>query len=208
VGLVVRDTGIGIPDDVRPRVFEPFFTTKGPGKGSGLGLAQVVGFAKQSGGGVALETRVGEGTSVTVFLPSGERVRHVGARRPDGDQNPEVRLKPSILVVDDDKAVLRSTVRALEALGYMAVPAVSGQEALRLLADGPTTDLVLADFAMPEMTGVELAKAVHTSYPNLAVILVTGYGDREAFEDLGETQILRKPYDDDELMAAILAALC
>jgi CheY-like chemotaxis protein len=207
VGLVVRDTGMGIPDDVRPHVFEPFFTTKGPGKGSGLGLAQVVGFAKQSGGGVALETRVGEGTSVTVFLPCGEDVRHVGGRLPDGDQIPGVRLKPSILVVDDDQAVLRSTVRALEALGYTAVPAASAQEALRLLIDGLTTDLVLADFAMPEMTGVELAKAVHTNYPNLAVILVTGYGDREAFEELGETQILRKPYDDDELMAAILAAL-
>ncbi|WP_426436678.1 PAS domain S-box protein [Bradyrhizobium genosp. P] len=207
VGLVVRDTGMGIPDDVRPHVFEPFFTTKGPGKGSGLGLAQVVGFAKQSGGGVAIETRVGEGTSVTVFLPCGEDVRHVGGRLPDGDQIPGVRLKPSILVVDDDQAVLRSTVRALEALGYTAVPAASAQEALRLLMDGLTTDLVLADFAMPEMTGVELAKAVHTNYPNLAVILVTGYGDREDFEELGETQILRKPYGDDELMAAILAAL-
>jgi CheY-like chemotaxis protein len=89
----------------------------------------------------------------------------------------------------------------------MAVPAASGQEALRLIADGLTTDLVLADFAMPEMTGVELAKAVHTSYPNLAVILATGYGDRGAFEEIGETQILRKPYGDHELMKAILAAL-
>jgi CheY-like chemotaxis protein len=109
-------------------------------------------------------------------------------------------------VVDDDQAVLRSTVRALEAFGYTAVPAANAQEALRLIAD-ETPDLVLADFAMPEMTGVELAKTVHTSCPNLAVILVTGYGDREAFGELGETQILRKPYNDDELMNAILAAL-
>jgi CheY-like chemotaxis protein len=206
VGLVVRDTGMGIPDDVRPHVFEPFFTTKGPGKGSGLGLAQVVGFAKQSGGGVALETRVGEGTSVTVFLPCGEGIPRLRERRPDDDQIPEVSSKPSILVVDDDQAVLRSTVRVLEALGFTAVPAASAQEALRLIAD-ETPDLVLADFAMPEMTGVELAKAVHADYPNLAVILATGYGDREALEELGETQILWKPYDDYELMKAILAAL-
>jgi CheY-like chemotaxis protein len=92
-------------------------------------------------------------------------------------------------------------------LGFTAVPAASAQEALRLIASGLTPDLVLADFAMPEMTGVELAKAVRASCPNLAVILATGYGDREALEELGETQILWKPYDDDELMAAILAAL-
>jgi CheY-like chemotaxis protein len=205
VGLAVRDTGVGIPDDVLSRVFEPFFTTKGPGKGSGLGLAQVVGFAKQSGGGVALKTRVGEGTSVTVFLPCGEEVRQVRER--EVEQISTMELKPCILVVDDDQAVLRSTVRVLEAVGYAAVPAASGQEALKLIANGLKTELVLADFAMPEMTGVELAKAICATHPNLPVILVTGYGDRESLEEFQEAQILRKPYDEDGLMQAILAAL-
>jgi PAS domain S-box-containing protein len=207
VGLAVRDTGMGISDDVLPHVFEPFFTTKGPGKGSGLGLAQVIGFAKQSGGGVALKTRVGEGTSVTVFLPCGEGVRGVREREPDADQIPKDKLRPTVLVVDDDQAVLRSAVRELEALGYAAVPTASGQEALRLIANGLKIDVVLADFAMPEMTGVELAKAIHATYPNLAVIIVTGYGHRETLGEFGEAQILRKPYTEDGLMKAILAAL-
>src|ERR1700676_2439645 len=207
VGLAVRDTGMGIPDDVLPRVFEPFFSTKGPGKGSGLGLAQVVGFAKQSGGGVVLKTRVGEGTSVTVFLPCGEVVRRVSERESGVEQISTAELKPCVLVVDDDQAVLRSTVRVLEAVGYAAVPAASGQEALELIANGLKTELVLADFAMPEMTGVELAKAICATHPNLPVILVTGYGDRETLEEFQEAQILRKPYDEDGLMQAILAAL-
>jgi len=207
VGLAVRDTGMGISDDVLPHVFEPFFTTKGPGKGSGLGLAQVFGFAKQSGGGVALKTRFGEGTSVTVFLPCGEGVRGVREREPDADQIPKEKLRPTVLVVDDDQAVLRSTVRELEAFGYAAVPTASGQEALRLIANGLKIDVVLADFAMPEMTGVELAKAIHATYPNLAVIIVTGYGHRETLGEFGEAQILRKPYTEDGLMKAILAAL-
>jgi CheY-like chemotaxis protein len=207
VGLAVRDTGMGISDDVLPHVFEPFFTTKGPGKGSGLGLAQVFGFAKQSGGGVALKTRVGEGTSVTVFLPCGEGVRGVREREPDADQIPKDKLRPTVQVVDDDQAVLRSTVRELEALGYAAVPTASGQEALRLIANGLKIDVVLADFAMPEMTGVELAKAIHATYPNLAVIIVTGYGHRETLGEFGEARILRKPYTEDGLMQAILAAL-
>jgi CheY-like chemotaxis protein len=207
VGLAVRDTGMGISDDVLPHVFEPFFTTKGPGKGSGLGLAQVIGFAKQSGGGVALKTRVGEGTSVTVFLPCGEGVRGVREREPDADQIPKDKLRPTVQVVDDDQAVLRSTVRELEALGYAAVPTASGQEALRLIANGLKIDVVLADFAMLEMTGGELAKAIHATYPNLAVIIVTGYGRRETLGEFGEAQILRKPYTEDGLMQAILAAL-
>ncbi|KRQ02378.1 hypothetical protein AOQ71_34690 [Bradyrhizobium manausense] len=207
VGLTVRDTGMGIPDDVLPRVFEPFFTTKGPGKGSGLGLAQVFGFAKQSGGGIELKTHVGEGTSVTVFLPCAEVVPRVRERESDAEQISTVELKPCILVIDDDRAVLRSTLRVLEALGYAAVPTASGQEALKLIENGLKIELVLADFAMPEMTGVEFANAICASHPNLPVILVTGYGDRETLEEFREAQILRKPYDENGLRKAILTAL-
>jgi PAS domain S-box-containing protein len=200
VGLAVHDTGVGIPDDVLPRIFEPFFTTKEPGKGSGLGLAQVFGFAKQSGGAVRIATRVGEGTSVKVFLPRPEVIRE---RHPDVACSPNTKVRTRILVVDDDKAVLRTTQRLLDALGYSVVPAASGGEALRMIADGLEIELVLSDFAMPEMTGVELAKSIHTIRPELPVILVTSDGNREILKELGEVLILHKPYTEDELMEKI-----
>lgn len=106
VGLAIRDTGMGIPDDVLPRVFEPFFTTKGPGKGSGLGLSQVLGFAKQSGGGIALKTHVGEGTSVTVFLPCAEVAPRVRERESGAEQISAVELKPCILASAGDPPAL------------------------------------------------------------------------------------------------------
>ena len=207
VGVSVHDTGVGIPDDVLPRVFEPFFTTKEPGRGSGLGLAQVFGFAKQSGGGVEIKSRVGEGTLVKVFLPRADRLpsdREL-ADVDQGSKPEEARL--TILVVDDDRTVLRSTGRMLDSLGYLAVPTASGREALRLLESEPKVDLVLADFAMPEMTGVELAKTIHSTHPALPVILITGYGNREELKDLGEARILQKPYTEGELMGKITEAL-
>jgi signal transduction histidine kinase len=208
VGLVVKDTGIGIPADVLPHVFEPFFTTKEPGKGSGLGLSQVFGFSKQSGGGVQVETRPGEGTSVKVFLPRAEVVLSERERESvDAQQGPHTKMTVNILVVDNDKAVLRTTLRMLEALGYAAIPAASGGEALRLIASGLEIDLVLADFAMPEMTGGELAETIHTIHPALPVIFVTGHGNHEALKDFGEARILQKPYAEAELTEKIARAL-
>jgi PAS domain S-box-containing protein len=208
VGLAVNDTGVGIPHDVLPRVFEPFFTTKEPGKGSGLGLAQVYGFAKQSGGGVKIETRVGEGTSVKVFLPRAEvAFRDCEEELVSAEPAPRTEMRVRILVVDDNRAVLRTTARMLDVLGYATVPATSGGEALALIANGPKIDLVLADFSMPEMTGVELAEAIHASCPALPVVLVTGYSNREALKDFCEARILRKPYAQAELVEKIARAL-
>ena len=210
VGLAINDTGIGIQDHVLPHVFEPFFTTKEPGKGSGLGLAQVFGFAKQSGGGVRIETRVGKGTSVKVFLPRVEVLLRDREREPDVERNPKTEkteVTTRILVVDDDKAVLRTTLRMLDARGFAAAPAASGAQALLLLARGLEIDLVLADFAMPEMTGVELAEAIRTTHPALPVLLVTGYGNRESLKEFGEARILHKPYTEHELMEKIARVL-
>jgi CheY-like chemotaxis protein len=207
VVLAVNDTGTGISNDVFPRVFEPFFTTKEPGKGSGLGLSQIVGFAKQSGGGVRIDTRVGEGTSVKVFLPRATGFLSDGEREAAvAEQGPQPTTL-RILVVDDDEAVLNSTVRMLDFLGYAAFSAGSGDEALSLVGGKLDVDIVLADFAMQRMSGVELAKALRLLRPTLPVILVTGYADLDVLKRLDGSQILQKPYSDGDLVEKIKVAL-
>jgi PAS domain S-box-containing protein len=208
VGLAVKDTGIGIPDEVLPHVFEPFFTTKEAGKGSGLGLAQVFGFAKQSGGGVRIETRLGQGTAVKIFLPrAGVDVADHQADFVDAIKRPQTMKRLRVLVVDDDKAVLKSTVRMLDSLGYATASAESAIEALRLLARNQEIDLVLADFAMPEMSGGEFAKAICAMRPILPVILMTGYRDLNVRKEFNDLRIILKPFTEDDLVNAIGAAL-
>jgi PAS domain S-box-containing protein len=208
VGLAVKDTGTGIPDHVLPHVFEPFFTTKKEGKGSGLGLAQVFGFAKQSGGGVRIETRLGQGTAVNIFLPPA--TADAADLRPgfvDASKRAQTMKRGRVLVVDDSKAVLKSTVRMLDCLGYATASAESGSEALRVLARNQEIDLVLADFAMPEMSGDELAKAICAMRPTLPIILITGYRDLAVLKGLNDLRIILKPFTEDDLVNAIGAAL-
>jgi signal transduction histidine kinase len=208
VGLSVKDTGVGIPAKVLPRVFEPFFTTKGPGRGSGLGLAQVFGFAKQSGGGVRIQTRVGDGTSVEVYMPCADvSVADHQRKLVDAEQGPRMRRNSCVLVVDDDKGVLKSTVRMLDFLGYAALSAENGADALRLISSEIDIDIVLADVVMPGMSGVELTGAVHATRPTLPVILCTGYVDRDSLKEIGEIPILQKPYTEGDLVDKISAAL-
>jgi CheY-like chemotaxis protein len=207
VGLAIRDTGTGIPEHALARAFEPFFTTKPRGKGSGLGLAQVFGFAKQSGGGVRIETRVGEGTCVKVFLPRADVDPKLPNRlkRVASDQQSPLARKISVLVVDDDVALLRTTLRKLECLGYQGISAESGKEALDQLSSHPEIGLVLADFAMPEMNGIDLAGVIKSKYPDRPVILVTGcVGILEQFKD---AIILQKPFTEVELQNKITAAI-
>jgi PAS domain S-box-containing protein len=208
VGLAVKDTGAGISDHVLPRVFEPFFTTKEPGKGSGLGLAQVFGFAKQSGGGMRIETRLGQGTAITIFLPRAwVNVSDYQAEFVDASNYPQTMTGLRVLVVDDDKAVLKSTIRMLKVLGCATASAESAHEALRLLARTDEIDIVLADFAMPEMSGGELAKAICAMLPSLPVILMTGYGDLALLKKFKGSRIIFKPFTENDLINTIDAAL-
>ena len=214
VCLVVTDTGAGIPDDALPHVFEPFFTTKGLGKGSGLGLSQVLGFAKECGGGVRIETRLREGTTVTIFLPRVDVAEHAQSTprtHATGAQD-MLRLKPTkdtarVLVVDDDAIVLQSTVAMLELLGYSVAAAGSGARALDLVGADRGIGVVLADFAMPGMNGAQLSDAVRAIRPGLPVVLLTGNADIDRLGDFDEARVLQKPYSEGDLVAKISAAL-
>ncbi|WP_264048822.1 response regulator [Methylobacterium flocculans] len=213
VMVAVSDTGTGIAPEVLTRVFEPFFTTKAVDKGSGLGLAQVYGFVKQSGGGIRIDTRVGEGTSVRVYLPRAEagaslnevpppEVDCVARRAPDE--------APVLLVVDDDSAVREVTTSILAELGYAIRQASSGLAALQALEADPCVDLILLDFAMPGMNGAEAACEIRRHWPHLSVMFVTGYADTDALMragDVGAERIVQKPFRNGELQRKVAAVL-
>jgi signal transduction histidine kinase/CheY-like chemotaxis protein len=206
VMIAVTDNGSGMSEAVRARVFEPFFTTKPVGKGSGLGLSQVFGLAAQSGGGVSIDSVVGQGTSVKVYLPRapGAPEAAVPDRVEIADCSPK---NVRVLLVDDDSAVREVTASILQDLGYGVVEAASGGAALDLL-DQPQTkiDLLLIDFAMPGMNGAEVAREVHARRPELPVLFVTGFADTDALAG-GDDEILRKPFVEKDLAAKLKAAL-
>jgi CheY-like chemotaxis protein len=191
--------------DVLAKAFEPFFTTKPVGKGSGLGLAQVFGFAKQSGGGVRIDSQFGEGTTVKVFLP---RATHQQAEARQARPHEE-RLELSgaarrVLLVDDDSAVRDVAASMLRELGCVVVEAGSGGAALDTLARDPAPfDLMVIDFAMPGMTGAEVAREAQLRRPGLPMIFITGYADLAAVQNLGEDAIVQKPFRDDELVRRV-----
>jgi CheY-like chemotaxis protein len=202
----VTDTGSGMTPEVLAKVFEPFFTTKEVGKGSGLGLSQVFGLAKQSGGGVRIDSAPGQGASVRVFLPRASAAPQ--ADEADGPPPAEPAPKDlSVLLVDDDSAVREVTAGLLQDLGYRVVEAGSGGAALDVLDRLAEIDLLLVDFAMPGMNGAEVAREVHARRPDLPILFVTGYADTEALAAAGDDGILRKPFVERDLAAKLRSAL-
>jgi signal transduction histidine kinase len=202
----VRDTGEGMTEEVLGKVFEPFFTTKQVGKGSGLGLSQVYGLAKQSGGGVRIESAPGQGASVQVYLPRS----HAAPARPDPApaRSGLARLVDhKVLVVDDDAAVREVTAGLLSQLGYSVVEAGSGGAALEVLDEQDGIELLLLDFAMPGMNGAELAREARARRPELPILFLTGYADARVLPQLGREEILHKPFSQEELAAKVGAAL-
>ncbi|MAX01228.1 MAG: hybrid sensor histidine kinase/response regulator [Sphingomonas sp.] len=203
VCIALSDTGPGIPDDVLKRVFEPFFTTKPVGKGTGLGLSQIHGFAAQSGGRAEIESKQGEGTTVRLLLPraTGE-ARHV--ERPVSSVPHGRNL--TVLVVDDNEAVLQFAVDLLESLGYMARTAESGDDALDILRSAHV-DIVFSDVLMPGITGIELARRVEQDWPGLPLVLTSGYSE-ELVRDLDlRWELVPKPYTAESLSGAFERAL-
>ena len=207
VMICVADNGAGMPPEVRAKAFEPFFTTKEVGKGSGLGLSQVLGFAKQSGGGIRIETRLGEGTAVYIFLPRAEKQVSEAAAKPD-EAAANAALKGAvILLVDDDNPVREVTASLLQEFGYLVIEAGSGGAALDVLDREQKIDLMIVDFAMPGMNGAELARRVQDIRPTMPILFITGFADQAALEGVSEAFIIGKPFVDDELATKVRVAL-
>ncbi|MCJ8141930.1 response regulator [Ancylobacter sp. A5.8] len=202
--LTVTDDGVGMDEETLSHATEPFFTTKGIGKGTGLGLAMVHGLAAQSGGRLVLTSRKGEGTTAAIYLPIADEMAKVPAVAPPAEVFADC-AGARILVVDDDPLVLSATVAMLEDLSYVVTEASSAQQALNILDGGAAFDVVLTDQAMPGMTGVQLYLAIRRRWPDLPVILGTGYAELppEAGADLKR---LGKPFGRDALEQAISVA--
>jgi PAS domain S-box-containing protein len=201
VRLSVADRGEGMDQATLAHAMEPFFTTKGVGKGTGLGLSMVHGFAEQCGGRLILKSRPGKGTKAELLLPiapapAGEKIAEAAASS-YGGMEPLV-----VLAVDDDALVLINTAAMLEDMGHRVLQATSGRQALAMLDKGKV-DLVVTDYAMPEMTGAQLAAAVPAGLP---VLIVSGYAEIPADADAGGPR-LTKPFREEQLARAVRAAM-
>jgi PAS domain S-box-containing protein len=201
IRLSVTDKGEGMDEETLRKATEPFFTTKGVGKGTGLGLSMVHGFAEQSGGRLILHSRKGSGTTAELWLPVAKTVAQPVA--PARAASAKTFRPLTILAVDDDAMVLMNTVAMLEDLGHTVFEAYSGKEALEILRSEDSIDLVVTDQAMPKMTGTELAKAIKGEWPDIPVLLATGYADRVRGDDIGLPK-LTKPYLQRDLADAIV----
>ena len=209
VKVSVTDTGCGMAADVLERAFEPFFTTKPVGKGTGLGLSQIFGFAHESGGEVGIESKVGKGTIVSIYLPRTEAAAtvrlHPAALRTDTADLHVAGAR--ILLVEDDPRVRTATVGALEDLDYDPIACGSGAEAIEIF-NSQMFDLVITDVIMPEMSGPELIKYLKETSPHdFAVLFVTGYVGEGETDDLRGYELLRKPFTVGALASAVAAAL-
>jgi len=212
VRIAVADDGPGMPEGIRKRAFEPFFTTKGP-QGTGLGLAQIHGFAHQSGGATMIQSALGQGTVVAILLPS------TGAAPVSCESDLDCELRTgtaapigcgkTMLVVDDDELVREGLIETLHDVGYRAIGAANADEGLCILRSGAAVDVVLTDVSMPgSMDGLEFARAVRSHNPEMPVILSTGHLDPSLEKLLPRAvEVLQKPYSQAQMVRAILRSI-
>jgi CheY-like chemotaxis protein len=206
IEFAVTDTGSGMPNDVLSRAFEPFFTTKEVGRGTGLGLSMVHGFASQSGGSVSISSRLGHGTTVSLLLPKGaeEAARVVLPTEEAQVRATKSRLGGRVLLVDDDSLVRASMLVSLTEAGYEVQEAASGSAALEILGRS-RPDVVVTDFAMPGVTGLQLAEIARSMHPAMPIILVTGYAEPGVAAQAANIvdHAMHKPFRHEELVAKI-----
>ncbi|TFW02018.1 PAS domain-containing sensor histidine kinase [Oxalobacteraceae bacterium OM1] len=203
VRVTVADNGSGMPPDVVKRAVEPFFTTKPIGKGTGMGLSQVYGLVQQSGGELHIESTVGEGTAISLYLPALADAAGDDA----GYRGSDTREKA--LVVDDQPDVLDMAVELFRNLGYEVFSANNGRDALEILQRTPDIDVLFSDVAMPEMNGIQLGRKARELAPTLKVLLASGYPApvlRAENADIDSFQLIVKPYRISEVMRKLRAA--
>jgi CheY-like chemotaxis protein len=208
--ISVTDTGEGMPPEVMERAFEPFFSTKEPGRGTGLGLSTVYGFAEQSGGHAAIASKIGKGTTVSLYLPRADDASAMNVAQAT-EAVPLSENNEIVLVVEDNAEVRELTLQRVEGLGYVVIEAESGAAAINILERGEHVDLVLSDIVMAGgISGYDLARWIGKQRPEMKVVLTTGYAAEEARHDPdahGGNPILRKPYKRAELAVALREAL-
>ncbi len=200
--MTISDTGHGMVPEVKASVFEPFFTTKGPGKGTGLGLSMVYGFVRQAGGTVTIDSSVGTGTAVSIYLPR-------AAARPEPAQPPHapaaIPQSLRILLVDDDPHVCAAVKEMLIEAGHEVAEATSGAVAAELLRTRRDFDVLIVDFAMPGMSGADLAEHIQATHPELPILFMTGYVDSDTLHAWAQRgyRTLNKPFHASDLTAAL-----
>ncbi|WP_234697452.1 ATP-binding protein [Pseudomonas syringae] len=205
VAVSLTDTGCGIPLERHERIFEPFFTTKETGKGTGLGLSQVFGFAKQSGGEIAVESALGKGTTFTLYLPRVDTIESLKPVENALSQLDEQGLR--VLVVEDNSSLGLFAIDMLTDLDYEAVLASDAQAALDRLAENDEHfDVLFTDVVMPGMSGIELAQRVRSLYPDLPVVLTSGYSHVLARNGTFGFELLHKPYSVEQVSQVLQKA--
>jgi nitrogen-specific signal transduction histidine kinase/CheY-like chemotaxis protein len=204
VVLSVIDSGEGMDEKTLQRALEPFYTTKGVGKGTGLGLSMVHGMTEQLGGRVRLKSKVGQGTTVEMWLPLAEGMPLERGAPPVVETVESPARNLVIVVVDDDRLVLTNTSAMLEDAGHTVIEASSGAQALERIRETVHVDLVVTDQAMPQMTGIQLAAAIRVEWPATPILLVSGFAELPSGSGLG-IPTLAKPYSLDDLRKAVEA---
>jgi len=204
VVVEVSDDGVGMTPEVLERATEPFFTTKGEA-GSGLGLAQVYGFARQCGGGCEIESAPGSGTRVRIVLPRTEAPAIEAPSEVVEQVGTTLGRTLTVLVVDDDDQVRQSLCDGLASEGFIVLEAADGPAGLKIL-DAQHPDVAVLDYAMPLMTGAEVARLAQAKYPHLPIVFCSGYADSLALDEIDAAAVLRKPIAIMDLSRAVRAA--
>jgi CheY-like chemotaxis protein len=201
VELIISDNGIGIASEIQTRVFDPFFTTKPQGKGTGLGLAMVFGFVKRSNGYISLNSKIGLGTTFHIYLPRSQSEKALQIKLPQ-QISKQHSGHETILVVDDELSLLMLSKKSLQSLGYKVLTAANAGEALGILEEN-TVNVLFSDVIMPGISGYQLAERVSVRYPDIKILLTSGYSDsantcekKKQFD----VDIITKPYTQAELL--------